>query len=86
METTDSGAPENESEVKMKHPKTCNGCKALYQSQVRFTCELGYELKITKNGAFKGMDIVDISPKNGECPKPLTIKELLNAPNERKVK
>ena len=70
----------------MKHPKTCNGCRALYQSQVNFTCELGYELKITKRWSIKGMDLVDISPKNGECPKPLTIKELLNAPHEREVK
>lgn len=69
---------------KMKHPKTCNGCRALYQSQYSFYCDLGYELKITKSGVFKGMDIVDVSPESGECPKPLTNKELIDAPKAYK--
>ena len=67
----------------MKHPKKCDGCKAFWQSLWAYHCNLGYELKITKKGEYKGMDINHISPKCGECPKPLTNKELVNAPRAR---
>lgn len=68
---------------KMKHPKSCDGCRAFWQSQWRYHCSLGYELKTTKKGEYKGLDIVCITPKCGECPKPLTNKELINAPRAR---
>lgn len=68
----------------MKHPKKCDGCKAFWQSQVTFHCELGYEIATRKIGKFtdKGgsADILIPYPKDGTCPKPRTIGELLNAP------
>ena len=67
----------------MKHPKKCDGCKAFWQSQVTFHCELGYEIGTRRVGkvVFKGGsdDIVTPYPKCGACPKPRTISELLNA-------
>lgn len=68
----------------MKHPKTCNGCKALYQSQYSFLCDLGYKLKIVRRRSVKGTDIMNVSPEKGTCPKPLTNKELLDAPHEKR--
>lgn len=64
----------------MKCPKSCNGCKAFYQSLCEYTCELGYKLKITKESEYKGMDVVSVKPENGKCPKPLTLKEFTDAP------
>ena len=66
----------------MKKPKSCNGCKAYYQSQWRFSCDLGYELKSIKIGSMRGMDILRHRPANGRCPKPMTLKELMDAPRE----
>jgi hypothetical protein len=66
--------------MKMKHPKTCDGCKAFWQSQVQYNCSLGYELKVSTIGKVDGTDIHRISPKCGACPKPRTIKELLESP------
>ena len=63
----------------MKHPKSCNGCRAFYQSQYIYDCDLGYKLTITRKRKYKGRDIVSIKPRYGECPKPLTIDELINA-------
>ena len=63
----------------MKHPKDCNGCRAFWQSQCRYYCDLGYELKFTRERAYKGMDVIKVKPKNGECPKPLTLGQLVNA-------
>lgn len=74
----------------MKHPKKCDGCKAFWQSQVTFHCELGYEIgtrrvgRITDNGG--SSDIVTVFPKCGACPKPRTISELLNAQKAWEVK
>ena len=73
--------PEGE---EMKHPKTCYGCKAFWQSQWKYNCDLGFELNIEKKGQFKGMDITHISPKSGTCPKPLTLKELMAAPHAQR--
>lgn len=63
----------------MKRPKNCNGCKAFYQSQWRYSCELGHELKLTKTGSIQGEDIITPSPAGGQCPKPRTYKELFAA-------
>jgi hypothetical protein len=63
----------------MKKPKSCYGCKAFYQSQWQYTCELGYQIKRTKVGSYKGADIIRPSPECGECPKPLTLKEFFDA-------
>lgn len=63
----------------MRHPKNCNGCKAFYQSQWNYTCNLGYKIKLTKVGSYKGTDIIRPSPECGECPKPLTHKEFFDA-------
>lgn len=63
----------------MKRPKNCNGCKAFYQSQWRYSCDLGYELKSIKIGSIKGVDILRHAPAIGHCPKPRTYKELFNA-------
>lgn len=72
----------------MRHPKNCNGCRAFWQSQWRYYCDLGYKLKITKEREYKGMDVVSVRPESGECPKPLTNKELIGAPkaHESEVK
>lgn len=73
----------------MKHPKKCDGCKAFWQSQVTFHCELGYEIgtrrvgKVVLNGGSD--DIVTVFPKSGACPKPRTIGELFNAPKAWEV-
>ena len=64
----------------MRKPKNCNGCKAFYQSQWRYNCDLGYELKSERIGSMKGVDILRHSPACGQCPKPRTYKELFNAP------
>lgn len=64
----------------MKCPRNCNGCIALYQSLCEYTCELGYEIKLAKVGTCKGSDIIQPYPKQGECPKPLTLKEFINSP------
>ena len=67
----------------MKHPRNCNGCRAFWQSQMTFYCELGYEIatrkigKIVNNGG--SADIVTAFPKAGACPKPRTNIELFNA-------
>lgn len=66
----------------MKRPKNCNGCKAFYQSQWRFSCDLGYELKHIKIGSIKGVDILRHAPAGGYCPKPRTYEELFNARKE----
>lgn len=63
----------------MKHPKDCNNCRAFWQSQCRYYCDLGYKLKITKERRYKGIDFVRVKPENGKCPKPLTLKELIDA-------
>ena len=63
----------------MKHPRNCNGCKAFFQSQYKFSCELGYELNVKKIKKFQGMDVYLVSPKCGECPKPITFAELFKA-------
>lgn len=68
----------------MKHPKTCNGCKAFWQSQWKYHCDLGYEQKSEKKGHFKGMDLNNISPKSGTCPKPRTLNELIDAPHAQR--
>lgn len=64
----------------MKRPKKCGSCRAIWQSHCHFSCALGYKIKIIKTGSVKGTDILCPCPDE-ECPKPLTIKELLNAPN-----
>lgn len=64
----------------MRRPKSCNGCKAHYQSQWRHECELGYEMGHTKIGSFQGVDILRYYPANGQCPKPKTLSELMNSP------
>lgn len=64
----------------MRKPKSCNGCKAHYQSQWKHECELGYEMTSKKIGSFQGLDILRFCPANGQCPKPKTITELINAP------
>lgn len=68
----------------MKHPKTCDGCAAFWQSQWRFHCELGYEIATRKAGTITDKtgtaDIIRAFPKCGACPKPRTIRELFNAP------
>lgn len=66
--------------MKMKHPKTCDGCKAFWQSQHQYNCDLGYELKVSVIGKVRGTEIHRISPECGTCPKPRTIKELLDSP------
>lgn len=70
--------------MKMKHPKTCDGCKAFWQSQVHYNCDLGYELKISVIGKVDGTNIHRISPMCGACPKPRTIKELMDSPRAYK--
>lgn len=69
----------------MKRPKSCDGCKAHYQSQWRHTCELGYEICMEKTGSLLGADIVRIYPKGGCCPKPRTYAELMDAPKAWEV-
>lgn len=64
----------------MKHPKSCNGCRAFWQSTCHYYCDLGYKIKRTKIGSVKGADIFRLSPECGECPKPLTYKEFIKAP------
>lgn len=64
----------------MKRPRNCNNCRAFWQSQWRYYCSLGYKLKVTKIGEHKGVGIVNVEPESGECPKPLSNKELINAP------
>lgn len=63
----------------MKHPKTCNGCKAFYQSQYHYSCDLGYNLKVERIVSCKGLEILRHSPAGGQCPKPITYHELSSA-------
>ncbi len=64
----------------MRRPKSCNGCKAHYQSLWNHKCELGYEIGNTKIGSFHGVDILRYYPLKGQCPKPKTMAELINSP------
>ena len=64
----------------MRRPKSCNGCKAHYQSQWRHECKLGYEIGYTKIGSFQGVDILRFYPAKGQCPKPKTLAELITSP------
>ena len=64
----------------MRRPKSCNGCKAFYQSQWRHKCELGYEMGQKKIGSFQGADILIFYPVKGQCPKPKTLAELMTSP------
>ena len=64
----------------MRKPKSCNACKAHFQSQWRHECELGYDMDSVKIGSFQGVEIRRFFPKYGQCPKPLTLKEFFNAP------
>ena len=64
-----------------KHPKTCNRCKALYQSQYSFECLLGYDLTQECIGTIQGTRILRISPADGLCPKPMTHTDYLRAPH-----
>ena len=34
----------------MSKPNSCNGCRAFYQSQWRYNCELGYEIAAVSRG------------------------------------
>lgn len=61
-------------------PKSCNGCKAFYQSQWRYECELGYKIGSTKIGSLQGVDILKFYPMEGQCPKPKTLAEFLTSP------
>ena len=63
----------------MRHPKNCNGCKALYQSQYSFTCELGYDLDVKVVKGINGADIKYAYPKFVACPKPKTNDELVKS-------
>ena len=63
----------------MKHPKSCRGCRALWQAQHRYYCDLGYKLETFIECRGKGLEITIAKPKNGKRPKPLTIVELINA-------
>ena len=63
----------------MKHPKTCNGCKAFWQSTYQYNCSLGYKIEAIKAGSIKGADIRCPHPADGECPKPMTYRELCDA-------
>lgn len=73
----------------MKHPRDCNGCRAFWQSQMTFHCELGYEIETRKIGKIVNnsgsADIVTAFPKDGDCQKPRTIRELFNAQKEWEV-
>jgi hypothetical protein len=64
----------------MKKPKSCNGCRAHYQSQWKHECELGYEMGSKKIGSVQGAEIRRYFPAGGTCPKPTTLKELIEAP------
>ena len=53
--------------MKLKKARTCEGCKALYQSQGEdMKCLLDY-------GKQCGNKIRIISPPEGGCPKPITV-------------
>lgn len=67
----------------MKHPKKCDGCKAFWQSTWKFNCDLGYELETIIVSKYMGEDIKSVRPKCGECPKPLTNEQLIEACSER---
>lgn len=64
----------------MKHPKTCNGCRAFWQSLCHYYCALGYKQKVSTVGRFRGAEIHHVAPLGGECPKPLTYNALITAP------
>lgn len=66
--------------TRLKRPRSCNGCKAYYQSQWRFACELGYALTTTKIGRALNQDLLRHAPASGICPKPMTYLELFRAP------
>lgn len=66
----------------MKHPKSCSGCRALWQAQHRYYCDLGYKLETFKERRGKRLEITIAKPENGKCPKPLTMAELINAKKE----
>lgn len=67
----------------MKHPKTCNGCKAFWQSTCHYHCSLGYEIKAIKTGSIRGTDLYCPRPADGECLKPMTYRELFDAKKAR---
>lgn len=68
----------------MKHPRTCGGCRALFQSQCSFRCDLGYDVEVRHLRKGKGIEILLPRPKNGKCPKPLTYDQLCEAPHAGK--
>ena len=70
----------NKTPYLMRKPKSCNNCKAHYQSLWLHTCDLGYDLDSVIIGSVQGVLIRRYFPKNGQCPKPLTLNELIDAP------
>ena len=69
----------------MRHPRSCDGCRAHYQSLWKHECELGYEMNSKKIGSVKGVEINSYYPATGCCPKPRTLTELINAPKAWEV-
>ena len=69
----------------MRHPRSCDGCRAHYQSLWKHECELGYEMNSKKIGSVQGVEINRYYPANGCCPKPRTLTELINAPKAYEV-
>lgn len=60
--------------------RNCNGCKAYYQSQYKYSCDLGYAIEVCRKKKMCGTTVPTHKPITGFCPKPKTIKELCNAP------
>lgn len=65
--------------MKLKNPRTCNGCKAMFRGWCGHPdeCTLGYDLEYRK-GAFG----FSVGYPGEPCPKPKTNMELVDAPKK----
>ena len=76
--------PETKTEIRLKHPKTCNHCPALFATYRGMQCcSLGYKTELDTETRvwthFTAWDdlIVEIRPAE-PCPKPKNINECVN--------
>lgn len=61
--------------MKMKKVRKCDGCKAYWESAGRHNCDLGYSQKIVGKKMVLGVELAVCAPRDGECPKPTTLKD-----------
>lgn len=68
--STNNNKQLHKEDIKMKK-KICYGCKAFFQSGIKVSCDLGYDIEFDDP-----TDLLSGYVNRQSCPKPRTIKEL----------